>query len=322
MIFPDSLVLALAAILIEALVGYPDWLYRLIGHPMTWIGRVVVFGEARLNRLDLPPEERRNRGMFLLVAVLMIVGFLSILIAAPLSDSLPGAALLACLGSAFLAQRSLYVQVRHVATGLDRSLEDGRAALAQISGRDVDTLDAAGVSRAAIDSLSENFPTGIVGPTLAMALFGLPGAALCVAVNTIAGLIAHPTPRYMDFGAPALKLEYAMNWLIVRICAGLLMAGALLGLRTSARNAWRVVQRETASPTFPDAAWPQAAFAGALGLKLGGPRAYGGRSMPGDWIGEDHIAPDSAAIRRALSLYLRAFAVEFAALALFTLLLL
>ncbi len=322
MIFPDSMLLALAAILIEALVGYPDRLYRLVGHPISWVGRLAAFGEARLNRAELPPEERRNRGMFFLALILMLVALLAVLIAAPLSDSLPGLVVTALLASTLLAQRSLYTHVRYVADGLAHSLDEGRGALAQIADRDVDRLDEAGVARAAIETLGENFPTGIVGPALALALFGLPGAALCVAINTIAGVIGHRTPRYADFGEPALRLEHAMNWLVVRIAAWLLVAAALFGMRTSARDAFRVVQRETAGPNLGNAGWPLAALAGALGLKLGGPRDYAGTAMPGDWIGEDRSAADGQAIHRALALYLRALAIQFVALALFTLLLL
>lgn len=322
MIFPNSMLLALAAIFVEALVAYPDRLYRLVGHPMSWIGRVVSFGEARLNRADLPVEERRNRGMFLVAAVLILVLVLSVSLAAALSDTIAGFAVMALCASTLLAQRSLYKHVRSVADALARSVADGRAALSRIADRDVDRLDEAGVARAAIETLAENLPIGVVGPALALALFGLPGAALCMAVNTIAGVIGHPTPRYLDFGGPALRLDHAMNWLVVRICAWLLVAAALFGLRTTGRDAVRVIRRETAGTTASNAGWPVAAFAGALGLKLGGPRNYGGVVMPGRWIGEDRIAADSDAIRRALALYVRALIIQFMALALLTLLLL
>ncbi|HRY03561.1 MAG TPA: adenosylcobinamide-phosphate synthase CbiB, partial [Beijerinckiaceae bacterium] len=217
--------------------------------------------------------------------------------------------------STLIAQRSLYAHVRDVAVALDRSLEDGRAAVALIVGRNVEELDEAGVSRAAVESLAENFSDGVVAPTFWLALAGLPGAALYKAINTADSMIGHKTERYRDFGYAAAKIDDVVNWPAARISGALIVGAAALGRATYPLRGWRVMKRDAGKHVSPNAGWPEAAMAGALHVRLGGPRAYGGNVVAGAWLGDADEPVDRATIRRALKLYRRACVLQFFGLA-------
>jgi adenosylcobinamide-phosphate synthase len=219
-----------------------------------------------------------------------------------------GPVLLAILSSSLLAQRSLHEHVRAVADALAVSLEDGRRAVAQIVGRDVSALDEAGVARAAIESLAENFSDGVVAPALFLAVFGLPGALVYKAVNTADSMIGHKSPRHLAFGWAAARLDDLLNLLPARCAAGLIALAAWFLPSASATDAFRVAQRDAARHASPNAGWPEAAMAGALGLCLGGPRAYGAVDVAGATLGDGRRDATVADIRRALALYWRASA--------------
>lgn len=318
----DTIWLALAALIVEGLAGYPDWAYRAIGHPVSWIGRLIGFGERMLNKTGLSADARRARGWALMAVVLLVVGYIGLAVQERLPHSLGGLAALAVCSSTLIAQRSLHAHVRDVANALDESLEAGRTAVARIVGRNVSTLDEAGVARAAIESLAENFSDGVVAPTLWLALFGLPGAAVYKAINTADSMIGHKTKRYRAFGYAAAKIDDAANWPAARIAGGLIVGAAVFSRRTFAMRAWRTMKRDAPSHVSPNAGWPEAAMAGALHVKLGGPRAYGANKVEGVWLGEGEDPVDRTTIRRALSLYHRALALQFLGLALVAALLL
>lgn len=311
----ENIGLALAALLLEALLGYPAWLYGAIGHPVSWIGRIIGFAERRLNLPERAAQDRRGRGWALMAGLLFAAGFGALWLQVSLGVSLLGQAALALVASTLLAQRSLYAHVRDVADGLDRSLEEGRVAVARIVGRNVAELDEAGVARAAIESLAENFSDGVVAPTFWLALFGLPGAALYKAINTADSMIAHKTARYRDFGLAAAKIDDVANWPAARIAGALLVAAAAFGRETWPLRGWRVMRRDAGNHASPNAGWPEAAMAGALHVRLGGPRAYGGNVVDGAWLGDADEPVDRRTIRRALKLYRRALVLQFLALA-------
>jgi adenosylcobinamide-phosphate synthase len=270
-----SAALALVAMLIELCLGYPDRLTRAIGHPVIWMGRLIGWLARSLNR------ETHGAAARLFAAGL--------------------------LGSTLVAQRSLHRHVADVADALDQSgVAAGRAAVAHIVGRDTEALDTAGIARAAIESLAENFSDAIIAPVLWMVIGGLPGAALYKAINTADSMIGHRTPRHFAFGWAAARLDDLVNWPASRISALLLVAAAAVNKAASAGAAWRAVRRDAARHRSPNAGYPEAAMAGALGLALAGPRAYGGVTIDDATMGNGRRAADAADIRRALALYRRA----------------
>jgi adenosylcobinamide-phosphate synthase len=309
--------LAFLALLIELMLGYPDWLVRSIGHPVTWMGRLIEALDHKLNHDQDAPARRRAAGAIAVVALITVAGVVGF----ALQHNLPrlpfGLLVLAVLASTLLAQRSLNAHVAQVAFALERDgLEAGRRAVAQIVGRDSDALDEAGVARAAIESLAENFSDGVVAPAFWMAVAGLPGAAVYKAINTADSMIGHRTPRHGDFGFAAARLDDLVNLPASRLSALLIIAAAGFADRTAAANAWRAVRRDAAHHRSPNAGYPEAAIAGALGLALAGPRSYGGVLIEDARMGDGRRDAGVADIRKALILYHRADALLIALLGL------
>jgi len=300
--------LAALALALEAGVGYPDALFRRIGHPVVWLGTLIAALDARLNNARDDFERRRWMGVVAIAIVALAAALIGAAITKLCGLVIGGPILLALLSSNLLAQRSLHEHVRAVADALAVSLEDGRRAVAQIVGRDVSALDEAGVARAAIESLAENFSDGVVAPALFLAVFGLPGALVYKAVNTADSMIGHKSPRHLAFGWGAARLDDLLNLLPARFAAGLIALAAWLLPSASATDAFRIAQRDAAHHASPNAGWPEAAMAGALGLCLGGPRAYGSVDVAGATLGDGRREATIADIRRALALYWRASA--------------
>jgi adenosylcobinamide-phosphate synthase len=303
--------LALSALFIEALVGYPPPLYRAIGHPVTWIGAWLAWLETKLNRRNLSFGARRARGALavaLTFAPVVLAAWAAVRLLQP--HGALGFALLALLASSLPAQRSLDAHVRAVADGLDTSLGEGRRAVAKIVGRNPDVLDQAGVARAAIESLAENFSDGVVAPLFWTALGGLVGGAFYKAINTADSMIGHKDARYGAFGWAAARLDDLVNLPASRLAALFLIAAAALAPGASAREALHAVRRDAANHRSPNAGWPEAAMAGALGLKLAGPRVYGQALVHDTFVGDGRRDAAAADVRRALGLYRLACVIE------------
>ncbi len=311
----QSPALALSALLIEALVGYPAPLYRAFRHPVTWIGGWLGWLEARLNRANLRFTVRRGLGALALALTLAPVA-LSAETATWLliPHGALGFAALALLAASLPAQRSLDKHVSAVADALDRGLDEGRRVVAMIVGRNPDVLDEAGVARAAIESLAENFSDGVVAPILWTALGGLTGGALFKAINTADSMIGHQDERHAAFGWAAARLDDLVNLPASRLAA-LFLAAAALTPGASAGEALRAVRRDAAKHRSPNAGWPEAAMAGALGLKLAGPRVYGQTLVDDAFMGRGRRDATADDIRRALRLYRLACGIEALALA-------
>jgi adenosylcobinamide-phosphate synthase len=295
--------LTLLALLIELLVGYPEKLSRAIGHPVTWMGRLISSLEARFNTGD-DAEARRRWGAVAMLVLLAVVGIAAFFIEIALLLLPFGMIALALVASTLLAQRSLFVHVARVADALDEEgLEAGRKAVAHIVGRDTAELDEAGVARAAIESLAENFSDGVVAPAFYMVLAGLPGAALYKAINTADSMIGHKNERYVDFGRTAAQLDDLVNLPASRLSAFLIGAAAYFTKGASASGAFATMRRDADRHVSPNAGYPEAALAGALGLSLGGPRSYEGAPTEGAFMGDGRREATSADIRAALEPY-------------------
>ena len=310
-----TLPLALLALSIEAAFGYPRVLLRSIGHPVVWIGALIELLDRRLNSERDDVVQRRRKGMIALIILLAIVVVITAFITHFAGDGFPGLIILAILAASLPAQRSLAAHIRAVANALDVSLDAGREAVAHVVGRDVAALDHAGVARAAIESLAENFSDGVVAPIFWTALFGLPGGAAYKAVNTADSMIGHRTPRHEAFGSAAAQLDDLVNMPASRIAAGLIIAAAYVTRGANPNAARNAVSRDAKNHASPNAGWPEAAMAGALGLRLGGRRIYDGLTIEDAFMGDGRRDATVSDIRRALSLYRRALALQWIALA-------
>ncbi|MEN0117650.1 MAG: adenosylcobinamide-phosphate synthase CbiB [Agrobacterium cavarae] len=296
--------LAFLSLLIERLVGYPDWLFRRIGHPVTWIGSLIALLDRKWNREQGSFSNREAKGVlalvvFLGVTVSIALALQNVLLVLPL-----GLLLVAIVGASLPAQKSLEQHVEAVATALDsEGLEGGRKAVSMIVGRDPDQLDEAGVCRAAIESLAENFSDGIVAPSFWLGLLGLPGGAGYKAINTADSMIGHRTPRHEAFGWASARVDDLVNLPASRLTACLFIVAAVFVKGASPQGALRAVARDAKHHRSPNAGWPESALAGALGFALAGPRSYGGQMIQARFMGEGGRRNLTAVdIRQALKL--------------------
>jgi adenosylcobinamide-phosphate synthase len=309
--------LALLALLFELMVGYPAALARSIGHPVTWMGQLIAWLDRRLNRDDASSEARRRAGAVALLVLLVVVGAVAFIVEQTLLLLPFGLLFAAVAASTMLAQRGLVVHVGQVADALDDDgIDAGREAVAHIVGRDTTELDQPGVARAAIESLAENFSDGVVAPTFWMVIAGLPGAALYKAINTADSMIGHRSPRYLDFGRFAARLDDVACWLPARLSALLILAAACLSRGATPAAGWRALRRDAAKHRSVNAGWPEAAMAGSLGLRLAGPRRYAGQMVEDAWMGDGTPLATTADTRRALKILVRACILTFTLLAL------
>lgn len=290
--------LALGSLVVEAALGYPAALHRRLPHPVVWLGGAVSALERRWNRPTWSPRVRRLLG---LAAVLLVAGAAALAgwLLQRLLGGLPlGFLLVVLIATVGLAQRSLFEHVAAVRDALaSGDLAAARGAVGMIVGRDVAGLDAGEVAAAGLESLAESFNDGVVAPAFWLALAGLPGLFAYKALNTADSLIGHMEPRWRDFGWAAARSDDLANLIPARL-AGLLVAlAAGRGFRTMLRDA-----RKHASP---NAGWPEAAMAGALGRRLGGPASYDGVRIERPAFGSGP-SPDAADLARGLTLYRRA----------------
>jgi len=314
-----SLILTLVAALFELALSYPDWLYARIGHPVGAIAAVIVWLEARLNRTGCSAGVLRSLGLVTVVILMALSYGIGEALQAGLARLPGGLVATALLASSLLAHRSLDAHVAAVARGLRQDLGEGRLAVSRIVGRDPERLDEAGVARAAIESLAENFSDGVVAPLLWMAILGLPGALTYKAINTADSMIGHLNARYRWFGWAAARLDDLVNLPASRAAAVWIVAAAACTPGASAKAAIAAVWRDAGRHRSPNAGWPEAAMAGGLGLSLGGARFYGGVLVDDAAMGDGNRNAGADDIDRALRLYRRAALIELLVLALATL---
>lgn len=299
---------ALIACFLDALWGYPQALFRRIGHPVTWVGALITFLEARLNIQPVPEKKGRWRGMLCLVAIIMPAGIFASLVEWGIVHRFPimvRPVLLGFCAAPFIAQKSLWRHVSDVAQALSHhGLAAGRRAVSHIVGRDVSALDESGVARAAIESLAENFSDGVIAPLFWFIMAGLPGLVVYKAVNTADSMIGHFNARYRDFGRAAALTDDVMNAIPARLTAILmaLVAGGGAASWRALQAAWQDGPRHRSF----NAGWPEGAMAGALNIRLAGPRCYDGLMTDDPFLNSAGRHPVAHDISRALRLYMRA----------------
>ena len=299
MMFAGAMILGLA---IDALLGWPDAAFRRIGHPVTWIGRLISALERRWNRGGV--ARRRLAGLGCALVVIAAAVLPAALVAAALPGGWTGALLTGVLAWPLIAARSLHEHVAAVAAPLLRGdLAGARVQVARIVGRDPATLDTAGVARAAIESLAENASDGVVAPVFWGALLGLPGIAGYKAINTLDSMIGHRSARYEDFGKAAARIDDVANLIPARLTGALF---ALVSARPRASLA--AMRRDAGRHRSPNAGWPEAAMAGGLGIRLSGPRVYGETRVEEPWVNPEGRDPGAEEIGAALRLAARAAA--------------
>ena len=288
--------IVLAAAGVEAVVGYPDALHRRFPHPVVWIGALIERLEQMLNQVAFGEPLRRLFGVFTLITIVVASALAGLLI-----TRYGGPWAVIAVGWLGLAQRNLWDHLQVVAKPLAvGDLDAARAAVGMIVGRDVARLGEGEIAAAAIESLAESFCDGVVAPLFWFVVGGLPGLFVYKAVNTADSMIGHREPRWRSFGWASARCDDLLNLIPARL------AGVLVAL--AGRGGWKVMLRDAGKHASPNAGWSEAAMAGALGVRLGGPAWYDGALSKRPVLGEGR-APEATDVARALKVYLVACAI-------------
>ncbi|MGC4252582.1 MAG: adenosylcobinamide-phosphate synthase CbiB [Sphingobium sp.] len=295
---------AIAALALDAAIGWPRGLYARIGHPVGFFARIITLCESHGNRPRWSARLRRMTGIATMM-MLLTVAICGGLLLEGLSRRWLGSfgwLGIAILAWPALAQRSLFEHVRPIARHLrDADIAKARQAVSMIVGRDTESLDEPAIARAAIESLSESFCDGVAAPLFWLIVGGLPGIWAYKAINTADSLIGHKEERWRAFGWAAARTDDVMNFLPARL------AGAAICL--AGGGGWRIMLRDAGKHASPNAGWTEAAMAGTLGLRLAGPLSYDGIAHDKPWIGDGDDRISTQDIDRALRIYLRACAI-------------
>ena len=313
---PQTLFLLALALLVDWAVGDLSFLFKIVPHPVRMVGKLVEALEHRLNREWRNDATRMRRGAFVVLFVVLFTGGLGWLAADFCRSHRWGWTLELFLVVVLLAQRSLFDHVYAVAVALrEEGLDEGKAAVRHIVGRDLEKLDEHGVARAAIESCVENFSDGVVAPAFWYALLGLPGLFVYKTVNTMDSMIGHRSKRYRAFGMVAARLDDLMNLIPARLSGLMLVIAAIFTPTANPFRALTTIMKDSHKHSSINAGWPEAATAGALGLALAGPRRYGEVFANDPWIGSGRARATEADIRRTLFLFVVACAVNLALVA-------
>jgi adenosylcobinamide-phosphate synthase len=297
--FAGAMAVAMA---LDALLGWPGGLFARVGHPVTWLGALINVLDARWNRNTDTPALRRAAGIAAALSVIALAGGLGWVVQTAFPSGWSRAVFIGILAWPFVALHSLRDHVAAVASPLQAGdIAAARVAVAQIVGRDPATLDEAGIARAAIESLAENTSDGVVAPLFWGALLGLPGIVGYKAVNTLDSMIGHRTERHEAFGWASARIDDLANLVPARLTALLFVPFAPRWL-----DAMACVLSDARRHRSINAGWPEAAMAGALGVRLSGPRLYQGRVADEPWLNETARDPLAADIVAGLTVYARA----------------
>lgn len=297
--FAGAMAVALA---VDAVLGWPEQLFRSIGHPVTWLGRLIDRVDGTCNRSSHPPALRRAAGVMATLLVIALPTILAWTVQAQLTTGWSRVVIAGILAWPLVALRSLHDHITAVARPLQSSdIEGARSAVSRIVGRDPADLDEAGIARASIESLAENTSDGVIAPVFWGAIFGLPGIVGYKAINTLDSMIGHRTPRHEAFGWAAARIDDVANFIPARLTSLLF---AIVSARPAA--AFSCMMTDARRHRSINAGWPEAAMAGALGVRLSGPRAYHGTLSDEPWLNGDARDPLAADIGQALKLYRRA----------------
>ena len=286
----DSWIMIILPLLIgwvlDLLIGDPTWL----PHPVVWFGKMISWGEHRLNQ----GLHRMLKGALLAVGLILLIFLVTWLLHLLLVSDVLVIIFDTVVVFYCLAGTTLIREVRQVFLAVDRSLEEGRRQVARIVGRDTSELSAQEVRTAALETLAENLSDGVIAPLFWFALLGTPGMLAYKMVNTLDSMIGYKTERYKAFGCWAAHIDDVANYIPARLTALLMiLASGKLRLLT-------FVLKNGRKHASPNSGYPEAALAGILGCRFGGPHYYFGELFDKPYIGEHDRLLDTNDMKKAV----------------------
>ena len=268
--------------LLDLFIGDPARL----PHPIVWFGKMIAFGEHRLNRGNHRMLKGGLMSICLIVLVFAVTWFLCHQLSMIVIDVI---IIFYCL-----AGTTLIREVRAVFLALDRSLDEGRQQVARIVGRDTSELSAQEVRTAALETLAENLSDGVIAPLFWLAILGVPGMLAYKMVNTLDSMIGYKTERYKDFGCWAAHIDDVANYIPARLTAFLMiLATGRLGLL---RFVWKYGRNHAS----PNSGYPEAALASILNCRFGGPHYYFGQLFDKPYIGDNDRLLNTEDMKKAV----------------------
>ena len=252
----------LLALILDAFLGEPVWIWSKIPHPTVLMGRIIKWCELKYNN----GINRKNKGILFIASMVIFFAIFGYLI-----EKLPFSAIWKILIVAILlSHKSLTEHVTAVSLGLQKNLSQGRTAVAMIVGRDTANLAETDIARSAIESAAENFSDGIIAPLFWFLIGGLPGILIYKFVNTSDSMIGYKNIQYNQFGWAAARLDDLLNWIPARL------SGLLICIVHQNNSALNIMWRDAKLHRSPNAGWPESAMAGVLDVSISGPRSYEG----------------------------------------------
>lgn len=310
----------IAAMVLDIAMGDPAWLFKYVAHPIVYVGRMIDFFDKSFNQWRLGKNPLIFRGY----AVMITLFIFGLLIGWGLEFIIGLSIFLVPIKifiiAIFLAIRSLYTHVKDVYHALNEGLNEGKAAVAKIVGRDVTKMTEISITRAAIESLAENMSDGVIAPIFWYLVGGLPGLIAYKFINTADSMIGHKSFQYIHFGRAVALCDDILNYVPARITAGLfLIMGFLGGGFAKTKAIWKCLWQDAVRHVSPNAGWPEASMAAMMNIALGGPRIYGNEKVEGIWLNQDgREILHRADIKQALNFYVMALMLLLALLLPFT----
>ena len=283
----NTALILMLAMLLDALLGEPKWLWSRVPHPAVLMGRAVGWLDQNFNTgvIGIDPKERKRSGILTMAALVLAAWIIGVIV-----SNLPDFGILEIiLAAMLLAQKSLTQHVAAVADALRLSTADGQLMVARIVGRDTAAMDDTAVARGAIESAAENLSDGVIAPAFWFLMLGLPGLLIYKITNTADSMIGYKTERHADFGWAAARLDDVLNYIPARLTA------LLIAVTNRALNNWRLILRDAPLHRSPNAGWPEAAMAVTLDIALSGPRSYHGQMREFPYVhpeGRRTLTPD------------------------------
>ncbi|MEM7318827.1 MAG: adenosylcobinamide-phosphate synthase CbiB [Pseudomonadota bacterium] len=266
----SAMFLLACAMLLDAALGEPDWLWSRVRHPAVLMGDAVGYLDRRFN------SEPHKRAKGVLITIILVLG--ALVIGQALSQLGGLIEILVC--AVLLAQRSLTTHVQDVADALRLSLPEARSKVARIVTRDTTDMSQSDVARSAIESAAENLSDGVIAPAFWFLVGGLPGLLAYKAVNTADSMIGYMNDKYAAFGWASARLDDLLNLVPARLTC------LMLVVLSNQYTQWRGIVEDAQRHVSPNAGWPEAAISRALNLALAGPRSYHGQVRHLAWVNE------------------------------------
>ena len=272
--------------MLDLLLGDPVWL----PHPVVGFGKIISWGEHRLNQ----GLHRMLKGALLAIGLILLIFLVTWLLRLLIASDVLVIIFDAIVVFYCLAGTTLIREVRQVFLALDRSLEEGRRQVARIVGRDTSELSAQEVRTAALETLAENLSDGVIAPLFWFALLGTPGMLAYKMVNTLDSMIGYRTERYKAFGCWAAHIDDVANYIPARLTAFLMIIAS--GKLCLLKFVWKNGSRHAS----PNSGYPEAALAGILNCRFGGPHYYFGQLFDKPYIGEHDRLLDTSDMKKAV----------------------